>query len=225
MKYLNWFWLIVVPFLFNSCNTKCPHSAKFIIPVTFTPQDSIIKLGDTITITSYFPNKIRAENSDEIFIFDSINFYLSSGFHKIDTFNGSQIIKTTRDAVDIIIEEEKYNFKMLNYGFRCEFYYIENEYFIQFKAIPKYKGVYYFGFGSQLTQPETSFPRNQFISSESFDCEISKFYPHMITNDGKGNNKELLKLSPDWNFRGTYYRNWDNLSQNGGAGAHCFKVE
>ena len=45
----------------------------FSIPVDFSPSDSVIKIGDTITITSRFPNKLWDVDSSDQFIFDSID--------------------------------------------------------------------------------------------------------------------------------------------------------
>ena len=221
MRYLLIFSFFVIYF---SCNKPNCDNQTFILPVIFSPPDSIIQLGDTITVISQFPNILQSKYGED-FLFDSINFYIGSGVSKIDTFNGSNITSRTFDICEVIIDEEKYNYIKYNLGFGVDYYYSGKEYFVEFKLVPKVKGVFYFDFFSLRTFPDNDNYDKQFIHYTKTDCETDKWFPRMITNNGEGNNRELLKFSPDIQFNQYYYDNWHSVYQNSGSGAHCFKVE
>lgn len=195
---------------------------NFSIPVDFSPSASVLKIGDTITITSRFPNKIWDVDSSDQFVFDSIDFHTVSGIYKIDTFNGTKVEYSTFKLCDVIIDEARYNYKKANISFSFDYEYVNNEYFVQFKLIPKYKGVYYFSFESIITYG-SDFVEPQEIYSEISGCETERWNPYLITNRGIGNNKEFLKLSPDVYFNTTAFEAWN--AKNTVSGVHLFKVE
>ena len=194
----------------------------FPIPVDFSPSDSVLNIGDTITITSRFPNKLWDVDSSDQFVFDSIDFHTVSGIFKIDTFNGTKVEYSVFKLFDIIIDEAKYNYKKANISFSFDYEYVNNEYLVQFKFIPKYKGVYFFSLESVLTTM-SDFVDPQEIYSEISGCVTEHWNPYLITNRGIGNNKEFLKLSPDKYCNTGVYEAWN--AKNTVSGVHLFKVE
>lgn len=194
----------------------------FPIPVDFSPSDSVLNIGDTITITSRFSNKLWDVDSSDQFVFDSIDFHTVSGIFKIDTFNGTKVEYSVFKLFDIIIDEAKYNYKKANISFSFDYEYVNNEYLVQFKFIPKYKGVYFFSLESVLTTM-SDFVDPQEIYSEISGCVTEHWYPSLITNRGIGNNKEFLKLSPDKYCNTGVYEAWN--AKNTVSGVHLFKVE
>jgi len=193
----------------------------FDIPVTFEPADSVLHIGDTITITSQFPNKLFDHDSTDTFVFDSINFYTACGINKIDTFNNSKANFSTFDLFNIIVDKEKYNYKKGNISFSIDYVYDGERYLLQFKIVPKYKGVYYFTFFSLLNVRLDL--KSEEIYSEKTGCTTEHWHPGISVNNGIGNNKEFLKLSPLKSFNTTVYNDW--YKNNYIHGTHMFKVE
>lgn len=225
----NLLFYIFISSIFYACPGPIENDPKcnrvwfdFSIPVDFSPSASVLKIGDTITITSRFPNKIWDVDSSDQFVFDSIDFHNTCGIHKIDTFNGTKEEYSTFKNFDILIDEARFNYKKANISFSFDYEYINKEYYVQFKLIPKYKGVYYFAFSSILNAGD-DFEEPQKIYSELSGCVTERWNPDFITNRGIGNNKEFLKLSPDKYFNTTAYEAWN--AKNTNVGVHLFKVE
>ena len=156
------------------------------------------------------------------FVIHTIDFHTVSGIYKIDTFNGTKVEYSTFKLFDILIDEKKYNYKKANISFSFDYEYVNNGYFVQFKFIPKYKGIYFFSFESIITHAP-DFVEPQEIYSEISGCLTKNWYPSLITNRGIGNNKEFLKLSPDKYFNTDAYEAWN--AKNRDSGVHLFKVE
>ena len=91
---------------------------------------------------------------------------------------------------------------------------------IIFKIVPKFKGVFYFTFFSLVGQ---DFIERQNIYAMNGECSTIYWAPWLITNNGIGNNKEFLKLSPQKHYNTTAYNDW--YKRNHILGVHLFKVE
>ena len=193
--------------------------ANFEIPVSFIPADGIIHLGDTITIFSTIKDTMRDLDHNELYFFDSVKFYLHSGFTKIDTFNGSNITSSVK-LFDYIIDTAKYDFQVGKVSVIFEYEYKNHEYSITYKVIPKYKGVFIFEFFSDLLNLNNL--EKKPIYAKAIDCETTKWNVRFKTNNGKNNNREFLKLSPLKRYNSYYYNAWSR--NNNVFGAHCFKV-
>jgi len=205
------------PHIDSVCDRYYWH--HFDIPVSFDPPDSVLHIGDTITIASQFPNKLWDQDSTDQFIFDSINFHIGCGINKIDTFNGSQMSNSLL-LFDYLIDTTKYNYQKANISFSLEYVYSGDEYYLQFKIVPKYKGVFYFTFFSIVGEV---FIERQNIYAVNGECVTEYWDPRLITNKGIGNNKEFLKLSPQKYYNTTAYNDWHK--HNHVRGNHLFKVE
>ena len=207
------------PHIDSVCDRYYWH--HFDIPVSFDPPDSVLHIGDTITITSQFPNKLWDQDSTDQFIFDSINFYTKCGIAKIDTFNGSQMSNSLL-LFDYIIDTIKYKVSKNNITYNIKHNYNNNEYYLKFKVVPKYKGVFFFTFPSSLNTFRDLYDR-QNIYAINGECSTIYWAPWLITNNGIGNNKEFLKLSPRKYYNTTAYNDWYRHNHIGGV--HLFRVE
>ena len=194
----------------------------FTLPVSFSPSDSVINLGDTITINSRFSNNLWDEDSIDQFIFNKIDFHVFSGLSKIDTFNGTEISNLYYELCDIIIDTVKYNYKQSNISFSFDYFYDGYEYFVEFKLIPKYRGVYYFPFASQITY-FWDYLDHQEIYSQNSGCKTEYWSVHLMTNNGIGNNKQYLLLSPSTYYNTERWKYWN--ADNTNSGVHLFIVE
>lgn len=220
--------LLFIAIIFYGCPTSYqnPNCERFwyyfSVPVTFSPSDSILHLGDTITITSRFSSKLWDKDSIDQFIFDSIDFHVLSGLSKIDTFNGTQVSQKFYNLCELKIDTVKYNYRQANISFSFDYFYTGDEYYVEFKMIPKYRGVYYFSFQTIMTY-QWDYLKHQKIHSENSGCETEYWIIELMTNNGIGNNKEYLKLSPSsyYNTERWKYWNADNIVN----GVHLFKVE
>ncbi len=190
----------------------------FTLPVSFVPTDSIIHIGDTVTITSKFSNKLWNDKHTELFTFDSIDFKVHCQFIKVDT------IIHLFDRFDFlndfeVFSDSIYNLRKGKTIVVFDYHYDGNEYFLQFKFMPKHKGIYIFEFFSQRNAPSFDWD-DAYILDEDGDCETNRWRPQLITNNGQSYS-ELLKYSPNeyYKERSGFYFSPER------DGAHCFKVE
>lgn len=160
---------------------------------------------------------MKSQKSNEIFIFDSVNFKINCHFIKVDTvIDGKNRFDFLNDFN--IISDSIYNFRKGKTTTSFEYLYYEDEqYFLQFKFIPKVKGVYIFEFTSRINLSNNI--QGKTIYTENSECYTNRWNPNFITNDGQS-YIELLKYSPN-----DYYKNKSGYyffpEQDG---AHCFKV-
>jgi len=200
----------------NNCSR---YEYTFDIPVSFNPTDSIIHIGDTITITSQFSNVLKTNETNELFVFDSVDFKTGSGFVRFDTLLEKGEFYHFTDEFEFIIDSI-YNFRKSNNVIAFDYYYNGEEYYLQYKFIPKVKGIFLFEYISRINT--STFNKNKTIQAKNSDCETSGWYPSFITNQGN-NYRELLKLSPNEDYYTTVYNDWSRYNTE--KGAHCFKVE
>ncbi len=187
---------------------------SFSLPVSFYPTDSIIKLGDTIVITSEFPDKLKDILHSELFYFDNVDFKTYCHMIKVDTlmehkFNNFDYIDHFKFFSDSI-----YNLKVFNTTVGVDYVYRDHKYFLEFKIVPKFKGVYIFEFVSVLNSTSHSITRDTIPAVDS-DCQLTTWYPSFITNNGNAYQDLMDRSNPnDWyhNFAVKY------------DGSHCFKV-
>ncbi len=201
-------------------NEGCNHSYYiFDIPVTFEPDDSLIHIGDTITVSSFIPREKWDRDSNYIFILDSVDFHMGGGIIKMDTLLEKGKHYHFMDDFEWIVDSI-YNFKIASNSYSFNYHYFNNEYYIKFYMIPKNKGIYYFDLNSLIGA--TPNIKGKVIETKNGDCRTDTWDVYFMTNEGN-NYKELLKLSPNEGSNTKYYKNWSKY--NTVYGAHCFKVE
>lgn len=223
MKYL--IIIFLVSLLFYGCppdfdgDDGCLHYRYyFSLPVSFVPADSIIKVGDTITISCQFSKKLRDEKYSELFNFDSIDFKDHCQFIKVDTIISLQDRFNFLNDFDLFADSI-YNLRLGKTIVKYNYYYDGTTYFLKFKIVPKCKGVYIFELFSYRNASSFDWD-DSYIYVEGGDCKTNRWYPYFITNEGRA-YRELLKYSPNDYYKekaGFYFFPERD-------GAHCFKVE
>lgn len=212
------FFLFACPDYFPGDDTCMQYRYYFTLPVSFLPEDKVIYIGDTITITSQFLDQLWNDNHTEFFTFDSVDFKIRCHFIKVDTIIDSQGRFDFLDDFDILADT-LYNFRKGNTTTAFDYYYDGISYYLEFKFIPKKKGVYIFEFTSRRNLSSFDWD-DAYIIDEDGDCETNRWKPRFVTNDGQA-YQELLEYSPN-----DYYK--EKLGYNFNPerdGAHCFKVE
>lgn len=221
--------LIFVIIFFSACplllpdddiNEGCNKSFYYFdMPVYFSPLDSTINIGDTITVTSYIPKEKWDMDSNYIFDLDSIDFHMGGGIIKLDTLivEGGQyhFVNDFEWIADNI-----YNFQIGSNAYAFDYQYSSTGYEVKFSMIPKKKGIYLFDINSLITASISVV--GEVIYTKNKECKTNKWYPNFKTNNGN-NFKELLLRSPTKYYTGYYFDNWNKYNNN--YGAHCFKVE
>ena len=218
--------LLLISIVLSGCPGKITHEGcdfpyyKFTMPVSFEPGDSIIHVGDTVTVTSKISRFMKDDNSHYTFDFDSIDFYNGLVFDKLDTLFSPQQYLQTIQEFDFIYDE-KNNFKFGNNVINFDYIYSGSEYYVKFKFIPKKKGIYLFEFNSLYSY--SSLGRNKkVIFTDEKECKTENWYPLFKTNNGN-NFREILKLSPRNDYNNIYYTQWHKYNIE--YGAHCFIVQ
>ncbi|HAQ38264.1 MAG TPA: hypothetical protein DCQ58_07115 [Saprospirales bacterium] len=231
LKFINMKNLSKLIFLFvilivyaTSCvrqNPGCEYGEYlFSLPVSFYPTDSIIKLGDTIVITSEFPDTLLGgpyefdPRGSELFYFDDVDFKIGCHMIKVDTLmDKSENRWHTINHFDFLADSI-YKLKVYNTFADFDYVYRDHKYFLEFKIVPKFKGVYIFEFSSALNSLSHSMQRDTIPAVDS-DCEAKIWYPGFITNNGQTYVELRNKYNPNsWEFNFAYRSD----------GSHCFKV-
>lgn len=201
-------------------NCSLPYY-DFDISVSFQPSGKTIHIGDTVSISSVFPDILCDQTNTDCFtIEDSINLFIGNYFIKLDTLIENHITYNFTKDFEFLVDSI-YNFRIGNYAIGLDYYRRGNEYDIQYIFIPKKKGIYLFEFSSRINVSESY--RYQILESISSECRTNRWAPVIITNNGLNNNKELLKESPTEFYNTKSYDEWD--LHNTVYGAHCFIVE
>jgi hypothetical protein len=187
---------------------------SFLLPVSFYPTDSIIKLGDTIVITSEFPDKLKDILHSEEFYFDNVDFKTYCNMIKVDTlmeykFNNFDYIDHFKFFSDSI-----YNLKVYNTTVGVDYVYSDHKYHLKFNIVPKFAGVYIFEFTSVLNSTSHSILRDTLPAVDS-NCKLTEWYPNFITNNGNAYQDLMDRSNPN---------NWYHDFTYKVDGNHCFKV-
>jgi hypothetical protein len=200
------------------CKTESGYYI-FSLPVSFYPTDSIIKLGDTIVITSEFPDTLPGRpyefdsSNYELFYFENVDFRNYCHLIRVDTLLNSPSERF--DFIDHfeILSDSFYKMKVLKTTIGFNYVYSENKYFLKFKIIPKFEGVYIFELGSIINRND-NIARDTIPAVDS-DCKAKIWYPYFITNKGQTYAELRNKYNPNsWEFDFAYRSD----------GSHCFKV-
>jgi len=223
----RYFVIILLFFLCNySCkpyDENCKYHAKFEFPVKFEPTDSIINIGDTITITSRISNKLWDIDSTNVYYFENLSFGLEYYIYKLDTVvEGQNFIPYSDDFIHHVDSNFFVIHKTLNKVIGVDYAFDENtnEYYFEAKLIPQKKGLFLFEIDSKLNNAQTA-SRYGYIHTNEIKCKTRAWTMHFIINNGE-NYKSLLKFSPNFYANSTYFDEWD---YNKYTGKHCFIVK
>ena len=208
--------------LFFSCQDDCSiiGTYQFEIPATLSPAKSIFNIGDTITVTSTFSDKVYDKTTERTYSLENYKFYPKTKFSRLDTTGIDTLEMVTTDHFEIIVGSEyEYNFRISNSGgalLEGQFNYENNVYDLQYKIVVKKPGLYVTGFGTLLSQfgDRQDFPGK--CSREGVDTRT-------VLNEGTGNNAEFLLEAVSETWHNLYISRLE--SDFHGLGRYCFKVE
>ena len=84
-KYLIFF---IITICFSSCiqNEECNivDGYQFVIPATLSPSVDSFKIGDTISISSIFPDLVYERKTDQNYLLNDFKFFPATAISKID---------------------------------------------------------------------------------------------------------------------------------------------
>lgn len=203
---------------FNVSDKDCEQRFyKFDIPIEIWPQKESYATGDTINVSCTIQNIIFDKEFNHPFLFDSIDFRVFSNILRIDTLDSIESFMYNPDQFEYIIDAN-HNFTIGNLNVYFDHNYENSYYTLNYKIVPKIKGVFYFRF--QSTMNVSTSHHDQFIYSQDSNCSTKYWTLHFKTNDGLG-NKDLLKSSSIENILNDEYQKWGNSRE----GPFCFTVE
>ena len=198
---------------------------KYVIPVSITPEDGILKVGDTITIVSKFPRMIRAhkwQSNDIISSVDvgNVKFCPGTGVNTIDSVGYTDYF--LHKYFDFI-EDPKYNYNWVFFEEGSSLfgeYLFENDSFkLEIKLIAKAPGYFLLYQNSGLNainNVEGGCPND--LPDHCFESEI---WPEV--NGGTLNLELFQELAdPHWNTWAVEQENKYHAFSK--RGAYVFKV-
>jgi len=203
--------------LLSACiNKDCREHGNynFEIPATLFPAQDSFHIGDTIKITSIFPDDVFDLTTEEYYKLENFNFFPGTELVKIDTNPASEGLS---DFIIIIPSEMNYAKQTFSEGEQLlvgEYLYDNNQYSLEFSLIPLKTGLYYM---EQTTFVELS-------EDQDFEgkCDRLSSGSSVNLNDGSDNNFNLLYQSPD-----SHYSSWITSKPNvrfHRFGGYCFYV-
>lgn len=191
----------------------------FTCPVSFVPEDSLIHIGDTITVTSIVPAIMWDDLKREQLNFDSIDFLMGGFLFRLDTLLSKNDSYDFRDYFEIFVDSV-FNFQQNASAYAFDYFYDKKNYSFSFKFLPKKRGVFLFEFNSLYTVSSGKRVK-KIINAVNSPCKTNEWDIFFKTNNNS--HRELLRLAKDEYYRTWYYDNWirfENLE-----GGYCFKVE
>lgn len=213
MKYLIIFSIFC---LFLQACEDClfPGGYVFDIPATLSPAKDTFNIGDTITISSVFSDLVYETKTQSYYKLENFRFYPKTMIRKIDT------IRETNNMYEFdFIVDSKYNYTFFNYssGNRSlfgQYSYTNGTYDLEYKVIPKIKGLY------KLTHSSSIYALGE---DQDFEGRCKNLISDVIVtmNEGGDNNVDFLLASPDEGQIKIWERQDDQFHIFGG---YCFYV-
>ena len=199
MKYLSYIIFFALLNVVPTCNcnkSNCDTTYRFEIPVSFTPTQDSIHIGDTITIKMSFSDRMEDLYSGNTYQLKDFPFNTDFGFVRIDTvptFLGNRdFTNHLADGETIQVEKgvlHKFDLAGGEQGILIKYDYTNNNYDFEVNLIPTRKGLYSFGLTSRFLD-EINYSIKPDCSKENFEIIYS-------TNNHQNDNLELFQLSPD----------------------------
>ena len=142
---------MLIFFLFQSC-AKCEpdkygENLVLIVPMTTTPAEDSLSLGDTLWIDVHIDKEVSIVNSDKTIRLDSFNFFTELFI--------SEISGTEEDyytPIDTFVVKGKLHYLPLPTALAYPVIYEENPDYYVFNVgiVPKERGLYWIGFSSHI---------------------------------------------------------------------------
>ena len=208
--------LLLYSITISSCKDKCESDGGhvFEIPVTLSPARDTFNIGDTITVTSIFPDEVRDTRRDMNFKLKDYNFFPSSNMIKIDTLNYLVEFGDNFDVlIDTAFDYSIFNYSSGNEGLIGDHIYADNTYSLSYKLVTRKEGLYFFKhFHQLLLSPNQDFEGK---------CAAVESIAHTRLNDRADNNIDMLTSSPDPSYSEILISNPERYHNGGG---YCFYV-
>ena len=195
-------WIILLNTSCLSCKDKnCPSFLGYYLPVTITPAKDTFNIGDTMTLSIYFPKKLIDKEGSIENTFENFDFRLEiigSRYDMENTFTSTIFELTTQTGSDSL------------YSFGS---------FDLFRLTPDYDGEYYEYKGYMTLSRTGLYSVSVYCYEDSrinpFDisgnCDHVPVHFYCDVNEGQDNNVELV--SP-YNGNSTF---WENQFKKGGG--------
>ncbi len=198
------FGLLSIGLLLNACCKKdCIPPGKggnnagteLKAPATLTPVRDTYRIGDTITIRSFFSDEVFDVSSSKYFKLENFKFFpttliLDIGVSPVDLY--------ANDRFDLIVDTI-YDYYIFTYSdgeisFDGHYNYEDHQYKLEFKIVPRQKGLY------QLIQ-QVGIGVIQYRDIPG-QCQRAKFTRGTVyINKGADNNIHLLEDCPDEEYK------------------------
>lgn len=211
----------ILIFTFSSCVKKDPAcnisggKYEFVLPFRLSPAQETFHIGDTITISSMMSDKIYDRITNNYYSLKDFKFYLTTTIFYMDT---SKIDYYNFNMFDLVIDSIYwYNIFLFSDGnshLQTDFLYLNNEYKIEYKIIPKVSGHFLLGQWSQL---------NLINENQEFawKCKNIEDDAKVYMNGWNDNNITLI-----YDAENSYYEEFIKHKNEKylDLGGYCFKV-
>ena len=199
----------------SCCKDKCESDGGhvFEIPVTLSPARDTFNIGDTITVTSIFPDELRDTRRDMNFKLKDFKFFPKTEIVRIDTVGS---IVAFGNNFEVLLDSV-YDYYIFEYsdggdGLIGEYNYSNNTYSLSYQFTTKKSGLYMFEqFYANLL------PKQDFVGK----CEGMESVVKSDLNDKVDNNIDMLSSSPDPFYSELWISDVDRFNR---AGGYCFYV-
>ena len=190
----------VILLLYSCVKKECQIAGGyhiFEIPVNFSPTVDTIHLGDTIDVESRFNQLVYDRSTDQSYLLENFQLTSESRIIKIDENPAN---RAALENFEVIVGD-KYDLNPINYssgtiGLIGKYESFDGEYSVQYKLIPKVKGLYVFSHNCLVLD------ENQFFEGKCPNVLVGAL-PIINNSDSEGNNVDILLNSPD-----PHYSEW-----------------
>ncbi len=181
---------------------------EFEIPVSLSPKLDTFHIGDTISIVSFFDNKVYERESQDSFVLNDFLFFPRCLVRKLDTLDSNF------DALESfeLIEDDSYPVNISSGTAVSEYLFNDGQYSLEFKLRPLEPGLYWLSFFSGVLEEPLD-----------FDGRCRGFQSTVLTNmnQEENNNVDFLLDSPNPEMLGLWNKQDEKFHD---TGSYCFYV-
>jgi len=210
---------VFLVFMIMSCrpSSRCDviGSHEFLIPSTLTPARDTFSVGDTIFFSSIFEDRVYDRGLGEHVVLSDYKFNPGIFLNRLDTV---EQVCALNDFLILFDSQYEYNINRGESGeyIRSEYLYNNGSYQLEFRIVPRKKGLYLFSYTFSL-----NFPVQEFEGM----CPNLRGWldSYSDLNGTADNNIEFLELSPN-----SHYNDWILLKPEDrfhSKGGYCFFVK
>lgn len=199
-------------------NDRCDFNGThdFLIPSTLTPALDTFSVGDTIFFSSIFEDRVYDRGLGKHVVLSDFKFNPLTQIYRLDTTQ----IKSALNFFTVLIDElydPRFTFAEVGPLMWSNYYYHNGTYKLEYKIIPRKKGLFLFQYGLSL----------HLTPNQTFDgmCPNLRGWldSYSDLNGTADNNIDFLELSPN-----SHYNDWILLKPEDrfhSKGGYCFFVK